>query len=108
MGNRSSRPGPVNNLRLRKVNGSFSQIEHRFINGRFIDLLTSREILLYFFLIAVGDSKGISYYSRERMAAILKISVEAIDSATEGLREKGFIEYRRGVYQVLDLPEQGW
>lgn len=105
MGNRSSRPGPVNNLRLRKVRGSFSRIEHRFVNGRFIDLLVSREILLYFFLIAVGDSKGISYYSRERMAAILKISVEVIERTAEGLMDKGFIAYRRGVYQVLDLPE---
>jgi len=100
-----SRPGPVNNLRLRKVRGSYSRVEHRFINGRFIDLLATREILFYFFLIAVGDSKGISYYSRERMAAILKISVETIERATEGLMDKEFIEYRRGVYQVLDLPE---
>lgn len=105
MGIRKSKPGPVDNLRIRRVRGSFSCVEHRFINGRFIDMLTSREILLYFFLVAVGDSKGISYYSRERMAAILKISVESIELAIGGLEGKGFIACRRGVYQVLDLPE---
>lgn len=92
--------------RIRKVRGSFSQIEHRFINGRYIDILETQEILLYFFLISVGDIRGISFYSSERMAAILKIGVVSITKAREGLIRKGFIAYRDGVYQVLDLPDE--
>lgn len=91
---------------MRKVRGSFSQIEHRFINGRYIDLLESQEILLYFFLTSVGDIRGISFYSSERTAAILKIGVASIIKAREGLIQKGFIAYRDGVYQVLDLPDE--
>jgi hypothetical protein len=105
MENRMSKPGPIDNLRIRKVKGSFSRIEHRFINGRYIDLLDPREILVYFFLVTVGDSNGVSYYSRERMAGILKTSVESIEMAIGGLEEKEFIACRRGIYQVLDLPE---
>ena len=104
MSYRRTRPGPIDTDRIRKIRGSYSQIEHRFINGRFIDLMGTQEILLYFFLTTVGDTKGISFYSSERMADILKISVTCIQAARQGLEEKGFIAYRCGVYQVLDLP----
>ena len=100
------RPKLIEHRRIRKVKGSFSQIEHRFINGRYIDLLETQEILLYFFLTSVGDIRGISFYSSERMAAILKIGVIAIIKARDGLIRKGFIAYRDGVYQVLNLPDE--
>jgi len=104
MGYRRVRPGPIDINKIRKISGSYSRIEHRFINGRLIDLLKTHEVLLYFFLTAVGDIEGVSFYSSERMADILKISVSVIETARQGLIEKGFIAYRDGVYQVLDLP----
>lgn len=101
---RKTKPGPIDYSRIRKIRGSFSQIEHRFINDRFIDVMETQEILLYFFLITVGDMKGISFYSSERISEILKISIPSIKKAREGLIKKGFIAYRDGVYQVLDIP----
>ena len=99
-----SRPDLIDSDRVRKIRGSFSQIEHRFINGRYIDLLDTTEIVLYLFLIAVGDRQGISFYSSERIADLLKLSVRFIEKAREGLAQKGFIAYRDRVYQVLELP----
>lgn len=66
--------------------------------------METEEILLYFFLTTVGDDRGVSFYSTERMAGILKMTVPSIKMAREGLFQKGFIAYRNGVYQVLDLP----
>lgn len=99
------RPKEIEDRRRRKIKGSFSQIEHRFINDRYIDFLGTYEILVYFFLITVGDRRGISFYSNERISAILKIGVRTLKEAREGLVRKGFIAYRNGVYQVLELPD---
>lgn len=104
MGYRKTKPEPIDHLRMRKIRGSFSQIEHHLINDRFIDCMQREEILLYFFLVAVGDAKGVSFYNSERMASILKIDVISIEDARQGLTRKGFLAYRDGIYQVLDLP----
>lgn len=100
-----SKPGPIERGNIRKITGSFSRIEHRFVTGRYIDLMDSvDEILLYYFLVTVGDVKGVSFYSSERMTSILKISVASIEQARDELIDKEFIAYRNGVYQVLNLP----
>lgn len=99
-----ARPKPIAPGRIRRIRGSFSCIEHRFINARLIDLMQTEEILLYFFLTTVGNVAGISFYSSERMAGILKISIPVIEKSRQSLIEKGFIVYNKGVYQVLDLP----
>ena len=105
MNYRKSKPCPIERENIRKIRGSFSQIEHRFVNGRYIDLMDSKEeILLYFFLVAVGDVNGVSFYSSERMTSILRISVVSIEEARDELVDKKFIAYKDGVYQVLSLP----
>lgn len=102
---RKSKAVPIDRKNIRKITGSFSQIEHRFVSGRYIDLMESKEeILLYLFLVAVGDVNGVSFYSSERMVSILHISVVCIEEAREGLIDKEFIAYKDGVYQVLSLP----
>lgn len=107
MGYRKTKPEPIDHLRIRKIRGSLNQIEDRLINDRFIDCMQKEEILLYFFLVAVGDAKRVSFYTSERMASILKIEVTSIEEARQGLLRKGFLAYRDGIYQVLDLPS-GW
>lgn len=65
------------------------------------------EILLYYFLVTVGNKEGVSYWSCERMTDILKIDVEKLKRARGGLKEKRYIAYRDGIYQVLELPGGG-
>ena len=57
---------PINLRRIRKITGSFSWIEHRFVSGGFLSAMSHEEIVLYFFLVLVGDKNGISFYGYEK------------------------------------------
>ena len=90
--------------RLRKIEGSFSWIDHRFITGGFLRDLSTLEILLYLFLVAVSDRNGLSFYHDDRMASLLKIDLPALGQAREGLLLRSLLAYEPPLYQVLSLP----
>jgi len=90
--------------RLRKIEGSFSWIDHRFITGGFLRDLSTLEILLYLFLVAVSDRNGLSFYYDDRIAGLLKIDLAALGQAREGLVLRSLIAYEPPLYQVLSLP----
>jgi len=48
--------------RIRKIDGSFAWIGHRFLRGGFFASLSQNELLLYFFLVLVADRQGLSHY----------------------------------------------
>lgn len=91
-------------LRVRKIEGSFSWIDHRFITAGFLQDLSTIEILLYLFLVAVSDRNGISFYHDDRICSLLKISLPSIGEAREGLIMRSLIAYSPPLYQVLSLP----
>ena len=90
--------------RVRKIEGSFSWIDHRFITGGFLQDLSTIEILLYLFLVAVSDRHGLSFYHDDRICTILKIPLPALGEAREGLTLRSLIAYEPPLYQVLSLP----
>jgi hypothetical protein len=90
--------------RLRKIEGSFSWIDHRFITGGFVRDLSTVEILLYLFLVAVSDRHGLSFYYDDRIASLLKIDLAALGQAREGLVQRSLVAYQPPLYQVLSLP----
>jgi hypothetical protein len=92
--------------RLRKIEGSFGWIDHRFITGGFLRDLSTLEILLYLFLVAVSDRNGLSFYHDDRMASLLKIDLPALGQAREGLVLRSLLAYEPPLYQVLSLPPQ--
>jgi hypothetical protein len=92
--------------RIRKIAGSFSWIDHRFISGRFIHDLSREEILVYLFLVAVSDRQGLSFYHDDRICSLLKIDLAALGEARQLLIERSLIAWRPPVYQVLSLPPQ--
>lgn len=94
----------INHKRLRKITNSFSWIDHRTITGGFLDNLDMVEILLYFFLVAVCDRHGVSFYHDDRICRLLKIDLSGLGKAREGLIQRALIAYRFPVYQVLALP----
>ena len=96
----------IEHERIRKINGSFSWIDHRFISGRFIHDLSREEILLYLFLVAVSDRQGLSFYHDDRICSLLKLDLTALGEARELLIERALIAWRPPVYQVLSLPPQ--
>jgi hypothetical protein len=91
--------------RVRVVPRSFSWIDHRLIRDGHLDRLQIPEQLLYFFLILVGDSNGVSYYSLPVISRFLKLKHEAIEEARRSLCERSLIAHEEPLYQVLALPE---
>jgi hypothetical protein len=92
--------------RLRKIEGSFSWIDHRFLTGGFLRDLSTLEILLYLFLVAVSDRNGLSFYHDDRIASLLKIDLPSLGQAREGLVLRSLLAYEPPLYQVLSLPPQ--
>lgn len=96
----------IEHERIRKISGSFSWIDHRFISGRFIHDLSREEILIYLFLVAVSDRQGLSFYHDDRICSLLKIDLAVLGEARQLLIERSLIAWRSPVYQVLSLPPQ--
>jgi len=90
--------------RVRKIEGSFSWIDHRFVTGGFLRDLSTLEILLYLFLVAVSDRNGLSFYHDDRIASLLKIDLPALGQAREGMVLRSLLAYQPPLYQVLSLP----
>ena len=90
--------------RIRKIEGSFSWIDHRFVMGGFLHDLSMIEILLYLFLVAVSDRNGLSFYHDDRIVSLLKIDLPALGKAREGLVRRSLLAYEFPLYQILSLP----
>ena len=95
---------PIFPDRIRKIGGSFSWIEHRFLHDGFLRILSHEELLLYYFLVTVGDRNGVSYYDYEKICQLLKLPLEAYIRARDTLVQRDLVAYHQGVFQVLPLP----
>lgn len=96
----------IDHKRIRKIDGSFSWIDHGLITGGFLEDLSTYEILLYFFLVAVCDRNGVSFYHDDRICRLLKIDLARLGEARDGLIQRSLLAYRFPIYQVLALPEK--
>lgn len=96
---------PIHPNRIRKISNSFSWIPHNFITS-YIESLSKNEIILYYFLITVGDKNGVSYYHPDTICQLLKLDLGTFSRARDELVFKDLIAYRNGVYQVLSLPKK--
>ena len=91
--------------RIRRIDGGFSFIPHRFLTDGFLASLTQKEILLYFFLILASDRYGLSFYSYDAICTYLELCVEEYIEAREGLIEKDLLAFDGTIFQVLGLPQ---
>ena len=91
--------------RVRKINGSFAFIEHRLLRDGFWASLDHHELLLYLFLVIVGDRNGMSFYSYDKICALLRVSVDEYILARNSLIEKDLIAFDGRFFQVLSLPD---
>jgi hypothetical protein len=90
--------------RIRKINGSFAYIEHRFLRDGFFASLDHHELLLYLFLVIVGDRNGISFYGYDKICTLLRFSVDEYTLARDSLMKKDLIAFDVKFFQVLSLP----
>lgn len=96
---------PIVPDRVRAIPSSFSWIDRRFVRDGLIAPLSRDEIALYFFLTAVADREGLSYYGEGALAALLKLSPAELCAARRGLVGADLIAFARPLYQVLSLPQ---
>ena len=94
----------LNPQRVRRIDGGFSFIPHRFLTDGFLSALDPHQLLLYFFLVLAGDRYGLSFYSYDSICSLLQMSMDQYLQARNGLIEKDLIEFDGTIFQVLALP----
>ena len=94
----------LNPQRIRRIDGGFSFIPHRFLTDGFLSALDPHQLLLYFFLVLAGDRYGLSFYSYDSICSLLQMSMDQYLQARHGLIEKDLIDFDGTLFQVLDLP----
>ena len=79
-----------------------------WMDGRFVrqhmDHLSREAVLLYFFLCAVGDQHGLSFYGDGTLAARLRMSLPNLLQARDELLAYDLIAHEPPLTQVLSLP----
>lgn len=96
---------PIDSSRIRRITGSFSWLDHRLVTQGFLETMTSIEMLLYFFLVLVGDKNGVSFYGYDKICRLLKLNAENYIQARNGLLDKSLIAFDGQGFQVLALPQ---
>ena len=81
----------------------FSWIDRRFVRD-YAERLSGDAVMLYFFLAAVSDQHGLSFYSDGSMAARLRMREESIVAAREELLIHDLVAHQPPLTQVLSLP----
>jgi hypothetical protein len=81
----------------------WSWIDRRFVRD-FAPRLSREAIALYFFLAAVADKDGLSFYHDATVAGRLRLSEDAVICARDELIREDLVAYRTPLSQVLSLP----
>jgi hypothetical protein len=84
----------------------WSWVDRRFVRERMAHL--SRDaVLLYFFLSAVADRHGVSFYGDGTLACLLRMTVPALVHAREELLALDLIAHEVRFTQILSIPPPG-
>ncbi len=97
---------PIISHRVRKIDGSFAWISHRFLRMGFWGSSTHHELLLYMFLVMAADRQGISYYSFDKICSLVSITPDEYILARNDLIDKNLIAFDDRLFQVLSLPRE--
>jgi hypothetical protein len=92
--------------RVRKIEGSFAVIEHRFLRDGFWTDLRHHELLLYVLLVLVADRNGLSYYSYDKLCSLLQFTLEDYIEARDALIGLDLLAFDGTLFQVLSLPDE--
>lgn len=81
----------------------FSWVDRRFLR-EYAARLSADAVLLYFFLAAVSDKEGLSFYSDPSIALRLRMREQSVVSARDELLSDDLVAYQPPLTQVLSLP----
>lgn len=97
---------PIIGERVRRIEGGFCFIPHRFLQGGFVASLTQHELVLYFMLVLAGNRSGVSFYGSDSLCRILGLERREYLAARNGLLEQDLIAFDGKRFQVLSLPRE--
>jgi hypothetical protein len=81
----------------------WSWIDRRFLREH-VGRLSHEAIVLYFFLAAVSDKDGLSFYGDASIAQRLRMGEAGVVAARDELVTADLVAYRAPLAQVLSLP----
>ncbi|MFN0052591.1 MAG: hypothetical protein ACKV0T_10385 [Planctomycetales bacterium] len=84
----------------------WSWIDRRFVREHG-DHLSRDALLLYFFLCAVSDQHGLSFYRDVTLMTRLRMNSAALRLARDELLSRDLIAHRPPLTQVLSVPQPG-
>jgi hypothetical protein len=87
----------------RPPQAGFSWVDRRFVHD-VVPKLSSEAVLLYFFLAAVADKNGLSYYRDDSIACRLRLRQANLLEARDELLRHDLIAHEPPLTQVLSLP----
>jgi len=96
----------LNADRIRRIDGGFSFIPHRFLLEGFLASLNQKELLLYLLLVVASDRNGLSFYSYDTICTLLELNLDEYIASRNSLMEKDLIDFDGTLFQVLSLPQK--
>jgi hypothetical protein len=81
----------------------WSWVDRRFLR-EFASKLSGDAVFLYYILVAVSDKNGLSYYSDNALALMVRTSMPALLRARQELIDHDLVAYHAPLVQVLSLP----
>ncbi len=84
----------------------WSWVDRRFVREHAAHL-SRNAVLLYFFLTAVADKHGLSFYADGTLATLLRMTLPALIQARNELLDRDLIAHETRFTQVLSLPPPG-
>jgi hypothetical protein len=82
---------------------SYSIIDHKFFQEGFLHRLSHQSLILYLFLVIVGDKDGRSFYGEDMIMGILRLSKEELYHARLELLKEDLIDYQSPYWWVKNI-----
>ncbi len=82
---------------------SYSILDHELLHGKYLHRLSHSSMVLYLFLVIVGDRNGRSFYSERAIMAILRLSIDDYNLAKKELSYFQLVDYRHPHFLVQEL-----
>lgn len=99
------RPELLEPRRVRYPRGAYGWVDLRIVTDGHLQGLGAEAALIYLFLCTVGDRQGISFWSRPKMARVLNLTPEEVDTALARLTTADLVAVKDRVVQVLPVPD---
>lgn len=97
---------PIVADRVRRIDGGFAYLQHRFLRDGFLSVLGRDELVLYVFLVLAGNQDGVSFYRYDAICSTLRLTLDDYIAARNGLIGKDLLAFDGDRFQVLSLPER--